>query len=169
MNKYRLFEIMERVNPDMEISHDRMIDLMMDDVKHIQRYENKISDLSGDDIVDILRNNPEPSKAYRMLKDHAKKVLTGENVAHLKAYIPKISEEIKELNYLIDPSDIYYVIKLDKNKIEAFSDLFDNDEWLKENDRGIKNMILDNFPELKDHNVFNRAKVLDRDGIIDIF
>lgn len=167
MNKYRLFEIMERVNPDMEISHDRMIDLMMDDIKYIQKYEDKIKNLKSGEIVDILRHNPNPSEAYDLLKDHAEDILMGKHIAHLKAYVPEISEKLKNIDYKIDPFDIISVVT-NIDEIDVFSDLFGDRNWLKMNENEIRAM-LNKYPSLKDHKVLNVAKRLNDMNIISIF
>jgi hypothetical protein len=164
MKKLRLIEVMEKVNPDMKISHEDMHDLMMRDTKYVKKYYDRINELNADEIYDILRYNPE---SYNLLKDYAKKIFTGDQLAHIKAYVPELSENFTDLNYKINPMDIEDIIKIDLNKITKFSDLFNNDDWLQNNYKGIKT-LLEKYPKLENHSIFDRAKVLDRKGIIDL-
>ena len=58
MEKIKLIEMMEKINPDMDISYDNMVDLMMDDIEYIKKYQNRIGELKADEKYDILRDNP---------------------------------------------------------------------------------------------------------------
>jgi len=164
MKKIRLIEVMEKVNPDMKISHEDMHDLMMRDTKYIKKYYDRINELNADEVYDILRYNPE---SYDLLKDYAKKILSGDQLANIKAYVPELSEKFTDLNHIIDPMHIENIIKHDLNKITAFSDILNDDEWLKEKFKGLKT-ILEKYPKLKNHSIFNRAKILNRKGMIDL-
>ena len=162
MKKGRLFEMMERINPDMKVSYDNMVDLMMDDIEYVKKYQDRINELNADDTFDILRYNPQ---SYELLKDHAREVLKGDHIAQFKAYTPEIAEKFSDLNYLIDPTDIANVINISPDKLTAFSDILNDDQWLKNNYKGL-NMIWQKYPELRGHRIFNRARVLQQKGSI---
>lgn len=164
MEKIKLIEMMEKINPDMEISYDNMVDLMMDDVKYIKKYQDRINELDANETLDILIYNPQ---SYELLKNHAKDVFGGQQVARLKAVSPELADKFKDMNYLISPSHIHDVIKYDPNKLTVFSDILKDDEWLERNEGELRG-LLRIMPELKKHPIFNRAKVLQHNNLISV-
>ena len=164
MEKIKLIEMMEKINPDMDISYDNMVDLMMDDIEYIKKYQNRIGELKADETYDILRYNPQ---SFELLKNHARDVLDGKHFALLKAYSPEIAHKFKDMNFLISPSHIHDVIKYDPDKLTAFSDILKDDEWLKRNEGELRG-LLRIMPKLKNHPIFNRAKVLQHNNLISV-
>lgn len=173
MTKKRLFTLMESLNPDMNISYDDMIDLMIDDVKYVRKYIDNVKNITSEDLYHILAHNPQ---SYELLKDYADKILEPQDISDLIAHFPNgagkyFIEKQKNVSsgydIKIGVHHIMESIMNDKTKIKNFSHLFQNETWLDFNEKGIK-VLLKEIPELKNYDFFNKAIKLHNQGKISI-
>ncbi len=158
MNKKRLFEMMERINPEFKRDESEEItEKILANPEAIHEIEHDtLKQLKSNQIADIFGYYPELIKHYNFLIEN----LESNDILNLMGYKPHIIEELHPVYNKIDDYDVYSFLLKNPESVNYLERI------LEQMETKILISLVKRVPKLKENTTIR--KILTKEGYRDL-